>query len=258
MWGKIVFGLRIAAASWVGLVALVAALQAVGLVPQLPKVEPFAWVFSLIIIGIDNAGTIVSRKYHASKKRRDSEIEKVVMSLLIGCVDGKPSLRFEHLGASVYVRAWRQPRTGPTRLKRIKRFRPAGLPQQSGIRWTSLTGAVGECWRTKRVVTKDWQKVAERYADTAIDDAAFQRISADTRAGFTREEFVAIVGSYSEVVAVPIWHPGKESTMLGVLTVDRAFRGQDATFRPTLATTRRRAEAAAAVLAHTIKPTPGE
>jgi hypothetical protein len=254
MWTKTIWWLRFAVVLWVASIGVVTALQAVGLVPALPKLSPYVWVISLVILGVDNLGTLISRKYNSNKRRTLDEIERALMTLVI-TVAHETTLRFEDLGAGVYVISthwWK--RGSKEQLSRIKRFRPAGYPQQSGISWSSRTGAVGECLRTRKPVHKNWQRLAEKYGEVEVPDEQFNKMPEQTRCGFTRDEFNTIVGKYSEVLAVPIWHGRKERTMLGILTVDRAFKGQDDNFISRLQSTRDVAASAASVVSRSLKP----
>ncbi|WP_168626987.1 hypothetical protein [Cryobacterium sp. BB307] len=247
--------MRIGALLWVTVVGVTAALQANGLVPNLPRLEPFAWAFSLVVIGVDNAGSLVVRRWEDNRAILSRKIETALMALLIGLVKGKKELRFEELGANVYTVSWLdktlQRSDEARRLKRIKRFRP-GYPQQSGIRWTPRTGTVGQCWSERREVHWTGHNLAKRHAGTSFSEEEFLNIRKDTRQGFTREEFQSIVGKYSEILAVPIWHPQKDGKMLGVLTIDRAYKQSDDVFVPMLAKSGESAAATASVVARNL------
>ena len=65
MWARIVLSLRIVAAAWVGLVVVVAALQASGFVPELPKLEPWAWALSGVNYAVTADGRNLARGHWA-------------------------------------------------------------------------------------------------------------------------------------------------------------------------------------------------
>ena len=237
MWGKTVFVLRISAAVWAGLVGLGVVLQIAQVIPALPKLEPYVWGVSLAIIAVDNVGTLFVRKARADREARDQKIQSTLQAALRQLVASR-DLRLEDLGANVYLASnWKRMRRSPAstvKLERTARYRPIGYPQQSGIAWTGTTGAVGECWRKRGVVYKNWHAVAEKYGGVEMTEPAFLKIAADTRNGFSYREFLTIVGKYSEIVAEPIWHPGNERVILGVLAIDRAYQDGSSTFVPLL------------------------
>jgi hypothetical protein len=240
MWlNRLFFGMRIGAVLWVAAVGIVAALQASGLVPDLPKLEPWAWAVSLVVLGVDNAGTLVLRAQQSHRRGQNQQIEKALQSLLIEVAKGG-KVRFEELGASVY-RPSRRDRFNrkdqdPDLILRVVRYRPAGYPQQSGVTWTPSKGIVGRAWSSRREAYIDWRPIVARYAGVAdmTDEQFLKKIPEKTRLGFTRTEFVAIVDKYSEILAVPIWHGRKDNKLVGVLSIDRAYKADDATFNPQL------------------------
>lgn len=240
-WDGLVRVLRIFAGAWVALIAIVAALQANGLVPELPKLEPYAWVISLVIIGVDSIGSLFANKVRKSRMSQKDRVERAMMGLVLN-LSMQRVVRFEELSASVFV---------PTRLSRLKQkvlrktsvdidlvrfkqFRPGGFPAQSGVRFTSSKGVVGECWRTKKNVHKDLEGLAARWASVELTEDAFQKIKASSRQGFTLEEFQVVVGKYTEIAAEPIWHPSKDGKLVGILTLDRPRAETTEQFRPKL------------------------
>lgn len=232
MWGKIVLGLRVGAAVWAGLVGFGVILQIAEVVPALPKLEPWVWGISLAIIAVDNVGTLFVRKARSEREARDQKLQSVLQTALRQLVAPR-ELRLEDLGANVYLaRGWKRFKATPdtARLERIARYRPIGYPQQSGVEWTENKGTVGKSWRKRGAVYQDWHRIASRYAGSELAEAAFERIPEETRCGFTFREFAAIVDKYDEVLAEPIWHPGKSGVMIGVLTLDRAHQDDDGTF----------------------------
>jgi len=232
MWAKIVLGLRVGAAVWAGLVGLGVILQVAEVVPALPKLEPWVWGISLAIIAVDNVGTLFVRKARSEREARDQKLQSVLQTALRQLV-GSRELRLEDLGANVYVaKGWKRFKATPdtVRLNRVARYRPIGYPQQSGVDWTEQKGTVGKAWRKRGAVYQDWHLVANRYAGGELTEAGFAMIPEETRSGFSFREFAAIVDKYDEVLAEPIWHPGKPGVMIGVLTLDRAHQDADGTF----------------------------
>ncbi|MGC5224894.1 hypothetical protein ACPW96_20205 [Micromonospora sp. DT81.3] len=236
-WSRTVFWLRIGAALFAGAVGVLAVLDYYGVITLLPSFEPIVWSISLAIIAVDNIGSLISRGIRARVGRRNERIEKALMGLMISLVKNR-SLRFEDLGVSVYVPWWRDRfRRRPhmhVRLKRIVRYRPAGYPPQSGVSWTPGKGVVGEAWSRRKTRHKNWHAIAARYAGQDITEDQFLQIPEATRYGFAYEEFVSIVGKYSEVLAEPIWHGWKDRVMVGVLAIDRPYKAEEHTFRTQL------------------------
>lgn len=237
MWGKISFWLRWAAAAWAGGVAVVAILQQEQILPKTENFEPWVWAISLGVIGLDNIGTLAVRAVRRRKQDRKSRIRAALMGQFIFMANSR-QVRFEELGGSVFVPGrlnWLRKRMGRTeRLRRIERFRPSESPQKSGIAWTEATGTVGVAFRMQRGAYKNTHSIAKKYAGVELEPAQFERVSLAARDGFDMQQFNAIAGKYSEILAEPIWHLGKERKLLGVVTVDRAFDAEQDTFTPEL------------------------
>lgn len=261
VWGVIVLVCRIVAATWAGLVALALVLQTGGFIaPLSSSLESTTWVLTLLIIGVDNIGTLFTRSYWKRRYKREADIEQSLMTMLIQMANSS-SIRFEDLGASVYTPKRRLPlKMASTEItfRRIKRFRPAGFPQQSGVTWTSGKGLVGACWQDQKKQYANLHGLASRYSADFKDDAAFEKIRPQTRQGMNRHEFARIHGKYSEILAIPIWHSEKDQKMLGVLTIDRALKAEDDDFKAALEKTHESAFTTAMLLARTIKPTKPE
>ncbi|WP_309617703.1 hypothetical protein [Salinibacterium sp.] len=215
---------------------------------------------SLAIIAVDNVGTLISRRIHTRRSERGRQLERAAMSLAILVARSWADVRFEHLGVSVFVETrWSKIRRlsgSEVRLRRVSRFRPAEFPQQSGISWSGEKGAVGECWRTKKHSYVNWQAVAKKWGDLDLTEEDFEKIAIKTRAGFSRTDFSAIAGKYSEVHAEPIWHGKKERELLGVLSIDRVFSAEDDPFISRLDSqgTREAAAGAASAAAAILRP----
>lgn len=241
LWDRFVFALRVIAGLWVAAVTVISALQASQLMPQSPKLEPFAWVFSLVIIGVDSVGSLFANRVRRKRAVKQAGVEKALMSLLL-TLSQRRVLRFEELSASVFV---------PTRWSRLARwllrrdpdhivlgrfaqFRPGGHPQQSGIKFTPAKGVVGECWRARRFTSRNLHALAERWGNSDLTEEAFRLMRADTRQGLSLAEFKAVASKYSEIAAEPIWHSRKDGKLVGVLTLDRPRRVSADQFTPKL------------------------
>lgn len=238
MWPAISLTVRVIIVAYTVLVGLGAALKAVGVITPLPQLESWVWFVSLIVLGVENIVTLVIRHFRKTKIDRAAKLEDALASALIQIVRTSPKLHLEELGANVYVVSrfdsfFNKPHDR-MRLRRVARLRPARYPQQSGVEWASGKGAVGLCWAGKKRVYKDWFALAEKHGDADLDQAAFEQIPAATRCGFTRTEFLSIVGKYSEVLAEPIWDPRKTGVILGVITIDRAYRASNEVHMPQL------------------------
>ncbi|GAA2947631.1 hypothetical protein GCM10010458_36510 [Microbacterium luteolum] len=238
MWPAISLTVRVIIVAYTVLVGLGAALKAIGVITPLPSLESWVWFVSLIVLGVENVVTLIVRHFRTRRGDRAAKLEDALASALIQIVRASPALHLEELGANVYVVSrfdWflKKPHAH-MRLRRVARLRPARYPQQSGVEWASGKGAVGLCWEAKKRVYKDWHAVAERYGEADMDQETFDQIPAGTRCGFSRAEFQSIVGKYSEVVAEPIWDPRKTGVILGVITIDRAYRSSNEVHVPRL------------------------
>jgi len=85
--------------------------------------------------------------------------------------------------------------------------------------FTAGKGTVGTAWETSRAVHKDWTKICDRWDGKNPTEQDFEKMSAKTRANFTYQEFVSMLGKYSEVLAIPIKNEGT-GKIEGVLSVD--------------------------------------
>lgn len=226
-WSRVVLGARIVAVVWAGLVGLLEVLTYFEIVKPSEKLAPTIWTISLLMIGLGSLGGIISEAVKNRFAAKRERYDKALMSLFIElCRDG--GVRFEELGGSVYRAArWRrtiryEDGTKGTRLVRVHRFRPSGFPAPSGIAWTDRTGAVGECWTTRRPVYKDWHAVAKKYREP-ITAGEFRSVSKKTKNGFEVEQFNAIARKYSEMQVVPILDQAHDDRQIGVLSVDRLY-----------------------------------
>lgn len=261
MWSKIVFWLRLGAAIFAGVAAVFGVYNHYA--PDEGKLpdwfEPTTWGIALAIVMFDNVGTLISRKVRSFRSGRKAAIEKALLGMIINLAKTH-SIPFDEIGASVYVPYWRdtvrRPALNKYRLKRIVRFRPAGYPLQSGVKWSAGKGMVGHSWETRSSRYLNTHAIAKSYGGQDLTQAQFMRLSKDTRCGFTVEEFNVIAGKYSEVRAEPLWHGRKERSLVGAISIDRAYIAEDDRFSPKLdkKETREVAAAAASVVSDILKP----
>ncbi len=236
-WKRLTLVLRIGAVLWAAILGLTVALQSTGLVPDLPKLEPFAWAVSLIIIAGDNVGSLAARKLRRDRNEQLAEVRTALSGILIE-LSKTDEMRFEELGASVWtVPNWRERYLyfwKPNILKRAVRERPAQFPQKSAIEWTPGKGNIGRCWEQQATQYLDCHARADRWSGDTPTEAEFAALPEQDRAGLTYADFLKIAKKYTEVLAEPIWHPTRENVLIGVLSIDRARRLDGGSFTPQL------------------------
>jgi len=257
---------RILAGLWVAAVAVFAGLQTLGYIPQTPKLEPIAWVISLVIIGLESVGSIIRERVDTGRARLRADLDRWCLTFVLEHLrDGHQArgLTFEELGLSVWVptmlsrfrgRFMKLPRE-EYRFRRLNRFRPDGYPQSSAIQWSGSIGTLGQCWREQKEEYWDCHAIAAKYDGVEMTDKEYARIAAKTRQGFSRAQFTRIVSKYSEIKATPIMHTDPErDMMIGVLTIDRVYTADQTPFIRHLdsSATQQRAVAAAAGVASTL------
>lgn len=228
LWTRLVFVARLLVAIATFLAGSALALSKLGIIPENDDFEIWALIVGLVVIFVDTVGTMISRHFARRRQLMLQDVHTTCLAMLRTVADAT-GLKLEMIGVSVFIPR-RQVRFrrrlafvhSPTELWRLKRLRISDYPQQSGVRWTSGKGAVGEAWKENRIVHREWAPIAKRWADVEITEAAFRKMSAATRQGFTLAEFRAIVDKYAEVLALPIWRDGTRKT-LGVLAIDFPF-----------------------------------
>lgn len=258
-WKRLTLTYRIAAISWAALVGLAAALQAADLVPSLPRIEPFVWAISLGFIAVDNVGVLISRRLRRDFFMREDALRTALTGLLIQLSNDDDKVRFQELGASIYLipslksrlKWWRTPE-----LERALRVRPAGYPQKSGVTWTSGKGNVGTCWAQGSTQYMNCFERAKTWSGNAPTVDEFNRLPEAERSGMTYNDFVRIADKYAEVIAEPIWDRRNEKKLVGVLSVDRAHKTSDGRFVAQLGEqeTRDATAATASMVGRILKP----
>lgn len=240
MWSKIVLVLRIVAVVWAIVLAVALFLASQGKIELSPDLEAAGWVISIIIIGVDNAGTIARRKANSDRNRLRTDIDQAVLPMLTQMSE-TGSVRFEHLGASVYVckKRWWWPSDKPKEIRRIRRVRPSNFPTRTGVRWTTKSGQVGASHSGSIVVYTDWHAAGlewRKHRSRLDPRTAFDELDESVRGSHSYEEFTAAAGRYSEIIAIPLFDPSRDSTVIGVLTIDRAFIAESTDYKPFLDT----------------------
>lgn len=246
MFHRVVLVARVCALVFTVAVGIGVFLHHQGILPDLGVLETAVWVTGLLILGIDNLGTLVSRHQAEKKRERNQKLDDILMQLLVG-VAKSGSVRLEELGASIWLRRRIPPIrywwSEETVLRRIRRLRPMNYPHQSHLTWTSRMGLVGSCFSGKRRRYKDLWNLSTKYDEATLEtltQAQFERISEESRDGFKFEEFKVIAGKYSEMVATPIFSHEEVPKLLGVLSLDRGMPDleEGARFQPALNKTR--------------------
>lgn len=160
-----------------------------------------------------------------AKPRNDrfrSDIQKALSSA-VGIISDQTGVSIQRLGANAFrvkqvsgVRRWLF--KAEPRLERLYRYRIDDHPAASKVAWTMGKGTIGRAWEEGRKAHTDWRQIARRWQDKSLSEEQFQEIPEKTRHKFSREEFMAVVGKYAEVVAVPI--KDEHGEVLGCVAVD--------------------------------------
>ena len=190
------------------------------------------------LVLINTFGDVVSqRRSHAGESRR-LDIHKPVIAALVA-VSSDTRLPITEFGANVFLvkkgvgyrwghkdfqirsktlRIGRIPR-----LDRVERIRLSDSPAMSDVPWTQGKGVIGDCWQNGRPEYVHWAPLAKRWNGKNITEEQWAtKIKPEDKAGFSREEFMKMVGKYAEIKAVPI--KNGNGTAIGVVALDRAWR----------------------------------
>lgn len=235
-WG-VPFWARI---TWISLLAGLAA--ATGMVQVLDRKLPsdtWSWVHRpsthIWLVGalsvltlLDTIRRAIFRFSERARMKKKAEIRKQLSALAAGIakITGQP---IEDIGCGLFLvqRRW----FGyADRLVRFERVRLIDNVPASDVKFTKGKGTVGECWQNQRKAHDEWDSRNERYANRSLTDEEWNQLAEEDRRGFTREEWVSLVGKYSEVVAMPVMVDEK---FRGCLAVDRRW------YRSTVKGTRR-------------------
>lgn len=165
---------------------------------------------------------VVQQKAFAGEAER-VDIHKTVMGAL-AAVSKTTEVVITDLGANVFVVKQRRFRKGD--LLRIERIRLIDYPAMSDVVWTEGKGVIGLCWQNKRTEHVNWTPIARRWAGKPITDRQWDGIPERHKAGFSKADFMAMVGKYAEIVAVPV--KNEQGEVIGVLAIDRVWRKDEA------------------------------
>jgi len=155
-------------------------------------------------------------------------MQKAITAALVE-ISAETTISLPILGASVFrvqkrirlTKSW--PFVGwESFLFRVLHFRLSASPQPSTVVWTPGKGAIGQCVRSRRAVHKNWSPIARRYRHKPPSAAKYASLPAETKSGFTYEEFIGIVEKYAEILAVPIMSEDG-ANILGVISIDRPY-----------------------------------
>lgn len=257
-WSRLVLFMRFVAIAWAVVVGVWSGLVFYGIISPKPSLEPWGWVASIVLIGVENAGTLVVRRYRTVHGDQAARIESTLKSALLQIAQSR-EVAYQDLGASVFVPTWwsrvRRHSGNKIRLKRISRFRPAGYPQQSGVSWTGAKGVVGTALRSKNYSYTDFSSVIKKLGGAVITRTEFDQLAARFKLGMDLDEFNRTIGKYSEIVAEPVWHGGKDDVLVGVISIDRAYETDESEVRVLeRRSTRETAATAAASIGSILKP----
>lgn len=156
-----------------------------------------------------------------AKERAQQDRRQALLSALVTINKIAPDVDLTELGLNAFMvrrDGWRRDEI----LQRVERYRLSDSPHPSKVRFTRGKGIIGTCWANQRPEYINWQPIAERYSGRALTDQEFADIREVTRAGFTRADFLSLVGKYAEIHAVPI--VAEDGELLGVLALDREAR----------------------------------
>lgn len=181
------------------------------------------WVF--VPLGIAAIGQTVDtivrglHSHRAPLREADHRDVQQLATQVLQDVSKAANVDITKVGVCVWVISSYRPFLWRPRLKRILRFRlDVSAATPTAVDWTRGKGVIGRAWETGKKQHVDWRPIAARYPG-AISDAEWTRIPADTRWGFTREEFEAVRDKYAEVLALPI-ADSHAPELYGVLSVD--------------------------------------
>ncbi|MFF7684132.1 hypothetical protein ACFZA2_15395 [Microbacterium sp. NPDC007973] len=258
LWSRLVLVMRFVAIGWAAVVGVWSGLVYYELIDPKPSLEPWGWIASIVLIGVENAGTLIVRRFRSRSTDQNARIESTLKTALLQVTQSR-EVTYQDLGASVFVPTlWSRVRRhsgAQVRLKRISRFRPAGYPQQSGVSWTGAKGVIGTALRSKTHSYTDFSPIIRRYGVDPIPLPVFNSLPGRFKLGLDLDEFNSAIGKYSEIVAIPIWQDGKDRGLIGVLSIDRAYEADESENRVlNRRATRETAATAAASIGSILKP----
>lgn len=189
------------------------------LIPAQPILEATLLLLTGVVILIESILAAVRTARRPAVLAGEKRVEKTGLALLKTVADGT-GIDILAIGVSVYIaRPPRVFRWRPTKLDRILRLRLNDHPQPTAVTWIAGKGTIGLAWESKTLRHMDWTRIAKRYAGKTLTEQQFGALRAETRQGFTLEEFLAVVAKYAEILAVPIWDE-PQKRCVGILAID--------------------------------------
>jgi len=187
--------------------------------------HPRLQFLGVILVGLlaltDGVTGAYRRVVGPAKERAQSDRRQCLLGALVTVNKLAPDVDLSELGLNAFMvrrDGWQREEI----LHRVERYRLSDSPHPSKVRFTSGKGIIGRCWANKRPEYINWQPIAEKYGGRELNDQEFAEIREATRGGFTRADFVSLVGKYAEIHAVPI--VAEDGQFLGVLALDREAR----------------------------------
>ncbi|TCM49391.1 hypothetical protein [Kribbella sp. VKM Ac-2568] len=196
--------------------------------PPVKGVLTWTLVATAALVCIDSVLKARTEFRRPALNERRLAVHKPVLGMLVALsivIDEKVT----ELGGNVYVVRKGFVRSGlrvgrEARLHRIERVRLSDYPQPSSVRFARGKGAIGKCWDSNRPEHVDLFPRSRRWASKEITEEQWSKIPDGTKCGFSRQEFIEVVGKYAEVFAMPI--KGPTGDFIGCLAVDRIYDDQ--------------------------------
>lgn len=171
-----------------------------------------------IIVVTNTVGDEVSKRAAIKDQGRRVDIYKGALSAL-AVISQETGVIITQLGANVFVVDGKRSK----RLSRVERIRLADVPGMSKVSWTDGKGVIGRCWKNKRIEHEDLSAKTELYGGRDITDDEWASMDAAQKNGFSKEEFVEMVGKYSEILAIPL--RSTSGGVIGCVAFDRRWEG---------------------------------
>lgn len=198
---------------------VVKALALADVIEEQPVVEAMAIFVAGGIVLIESIMSIVRNARQPAIEAELKRVEKSSLALLKAVAD-VTGIDILAVGVSVFIAkragvlGWRS-----VRLERTTRIRLNDHPQPSPVAWVGDKGAIGYAYQRRTQKHVNWVAIAKRYGNVEFTESSYAKVRDDTKFGFTREEFQAIVHKYGEILATPIWSEDQRRCV-GVLAID--------------------------------------
>lgn len=177
----------------------------------------------LVVVTLTDAiRRAVDRARVSGTERRRVAVRNQLNTLLVTVAENL-NLSVSDLGCGLFLCRPRGVRRSE-RLVRTERVRIPDDLHESAVVFTKGKGAVGQCWQLGIPRHTDWIGINSKYAhDLDLVQHRWDTLSPETRRNFTVQEFIALVGKYAEVLAVPITDNG---VFVGCIAIDRRWDGE--------------------------------